>query len=107
MPRCSRPERGTTTGGWSAARRGGSGVQRDSTPIARRNVPTYNPDGSWAGYIARATALELARQEQADWADSDKQSLHIRAQIHIPRGKLGQWVPRPSGFAGPLVLQFQ
>jgi hypothetical protein len=90
----------------SARRRGDSGVHSDSTPIARRNVPTYNPDGTFCKYIARAEALQLAGNERADWATEHKLELNFRAEVHIPRGKLGLWQPKQSGIAGPLVLQY-
>jgi hypothetical protein len=57
--------------------------------------------------MARAEALDLAEEEKADWADENKLTLNFRAPINIPRGKLNIWVPKQSGFAGPLVLQYQ
>ena len=70
-------------------------------------MPSYSPEGKFEGYITRSLALELVRIEAADWRDDTKREVTQRAPIHIPRGKLGIWTPKPSGYAGPLVLQFQ
>ena len=76
-----------------------------STPISKRNVPYFNPDGSFKTYIKRATAIEFVRIELADWRDETKHEVQARAEYAVPKGKLDIWEPRQSGKRGPLVLQ--
>lgn len=80
------------------------GAQTDSTAISKR-VEVKSSDGlSTGNYIPRVQAVREVQTYLADWDDPVKHNFIIR-RPRAMQGKLYQWVPKQSGYAGPLVLQ--
>lgn len=87
----------------TARRRGGSGVNFESTPIARRKVEVYSPEGGISYHATHAEAYSLVENDKAEWCgiplghDSAYKAIRLWPAQFCAGGTLDIWKPRASG----------